>query len=146
MQLAPHSDGMAQMTPTTHLDQLALHLMAGRYDLLAESYVFPLPVIVDDAEGEVASAAHIWPMYQSLHALLRAGGYDVLRPRLVSVELPANGRFRLWADWYGSRAGVEPVLLFRTQCENEGSHDDFRSVKVSFDTRPWPQLSEVLAA
>ncbi len=103
--VALHSDGMAQMTPTTHLDQLALHLMAGRYDLLAESYVFPLPVMVDDSRGPGASAAHIWPMYQSLHALLRAGGYDALRPRLVSVELPVNGRFRLWADWYGAGSG-----------------------------------------
>ncbi len=120
--------------------------MAGRYDLLAASYAFPLPVMVDDSHCQVASAAQLWPVYQSLHALLRAEGYVRLVPRLVSVELPKNGRFRLWSDWYGSRASSEPVLLFRTRCENAGSHEDFRAIGLQFDTRPWPQLSGVLAA
>lgn len=134
------------MTPAAHLETLARHLVAGRYDLLADRYAFPLPVYVDTERRVVDHAAQLWPMYQGLHALLRAGGFSDLQPRLASIELPRRERFRMWTDWLGLRDGSRPETLFSTLCYNEGSHTEFRSVMLQFDTRSWPQLSQVLAA
>lgn len=134
------------MTPRTHIEDLSRHLLAGRYDLVAATYAFPLPVTVDDHRGEVTGPAQLWPMFQGLHALLRAGRFDALVPELVSVELAQGGKFRMWSDWSGKRGSAPPVLLFRTECLNAGTHAAFRTVAVRFDTRPWPQLSRVLAA
>lgn len=134
------------MSPSQCLNTLARQLVSGRYDLLAAHYVFPLPVYIDTECRVVGQAAQIWPFFQTLHAQLRADGYGDLEPRLMSIELAQKARFRMWVDWKGLRTGAEPALLFRTLCYNEGTHADFRSVMVRFDTQPWPQLSQALAA
>lgn len=134
------------MSPQDHLDWMADLLCAGRYDLMAQSYAFPMPVYVDDRRQVVCDAAQMWPMFQTLHALLRASGHTGVRPRMVSVELPRRGRFRLWTDWIGLREGAETVPLFRTLCYNAGTHASFRTEMLRFEGLALPQLTEIVLA
>lgn len=129
-----------------HLDWLAEQLLIGRYDRVADCYAFPLPFYVDDKRRILCDAGQLWPVFQTLHALLRAGGYSGLRPRLVSVELPRRGRFRLWTDWVGLRDGAETAPLFRTLCYNAGTHEAFRTEMLRFETLSLPQLNEIVLA
>jgi hypothetical protein len=133
------------MSPDDHIDFLARHFSAGHYDRLVDTYVFPLPIYVNQSAAVAASGRDVWAFFQSLHALMRASGFDRLSGRITSVELPRRGRFRLWVDWTGDgHAGARP--LFRSICYNLGDLSAHRTEMITIEDISWPDLRQLVAA
>ena len=86
-------------------------------------FAFPLPVFLDEDTAVVDTPAQAERLLHRLRAVFRARGYRTVTPRLVSVEIPRNGRFRLWVDWIG-QGGTGDQTLFRTVCFNHGTLED----------------------
>jgi hypothetical protein len=79
----------------TRADQM----LSGQLEALAASYTFPLPVYLNDQPLVVASAERACAMLclQRLSMIHRQ--VVALRPTVNAIDLPRNGRFRVWVDW-----------------------------------------------
>jgi hypothetical protein len=82
------------------VQQLAQHFNASDFAALAEGYVFPLPVQVDGELLVLHSAAEMVMAIAQYRAVNVAAGLVPSAPRIVAIDLPRNGRFRLWVDWH----------------------------------------------
>ncbi|MFM7333682.1 MAG: hypothetical protein ACKO1H_04600 [Tabrizicola sp.] len=80
---------------TTRAEQM----LSGALDALADSYVYPMPVYLRDQSLVVTSPERACAMLclQRLSMIRRK--VVALRPTIVAVDLPRNGRFRVWVDW-----------------------------------------------
>jgi hypothetical protein len=133
------------MSPASHIAHLASHFTAGRYEMLTDIYRFPLPVYLDGTPSVLGRPRDLWAFFQLLHARLTAAGLPELEGRLISVELPRKGRFRIWADWTGNGPlGSQPVM--KTLCFNRGSHEDHATEMVQITTATQMPLAALLRA
>jgi hypothetical protein len=82
------------------VQKLAQHFNASDFAALAEGYVFPLPVQVDGELLVLHSAAEMVIAIAQYRAVNVAAGLVPSAPRIVAIDLPRNGRFRLWLDWH----------------------------------------------
>jgi hypothetical protein len=73
---------------------------------LAEVYVFPLPVQVNGQLVVLQTSGAMVEALAHYHRQNTAQGLAPSNPQIVALDLPRNGRFRLWVDWtYGANAG-----------------------------------------
>jgi hypothetical protein len=74
-------------------------MLAGHLDSLAMSYMFPLPVYLADKRLIVSSADQATAMLclQRLSMIQRS--VVAIRSKVTAIDLPRNGRFRVWVDW-----------------------------------------------
>jgi hypothetical protein len=77
----------------------AEQMLSGQLEALAESYAFPLPVYLKDQPLVVTSPDRACAMLclQRLSMIQRQ--VVAVRPTVLAVDLPRNGRFRVWVDW-----------------------------------------------
>ena len=134
------------MTPQSHLAHLSSQFSAGRYDAVCSHYSFPLPLYLDGKPAVLPRQQDLSAFFQALHRRLICSGLPNLTGTLTSVELPRNGRFRLWADWTASGPkGCQPVM--KTLCFNRGTHADHLTEMVQItDLGSLPLTSLVQAA
>ncbi|MCX7287448.1 MAG: hypothetical protein NTW20_07750 [Rhodobacterales bacterium] len=74
-------------------------LLQGRIDELVTSYHCPLPLELGDRRLIVCTVEEGLAMLSLLRAALLSRGVVALRPTVVALDLPRNGRFRAWVDW-----------------------------------------------
>lgn len=74
-------------------------LLAGRTDELLATYRFPLPVYLRTARFTLATPERAWPVFAILRQYLLDRGVTALVPRISALDLPRDGRFRVWVDW-----------------------------------------------
>jgi hypothetical protein len=74
-------------------------LLSGQFDQLAASYLFPLPVFLQDSRLVIRSPDHACVIFSHLRAALQERGVVSLRPMISAVDLPRAGRFRAWVNW-----------------------------------------------
>lgn len=83
----------------SHFRRRGEHLLAGRIDELLGSYVFPLPVFLPQQRMLLTGPEEAVLVFAVLRRSLLRGGVVALQPKIRAVELPRNGRYRLWVDW-----------------------------------------------
>ncbi len=90
------------------IQRITRHFNAGNLVAMAEAYVFPLPVhmngnmIVLRTPSELVQALALYRDLNLAEALFPSA------PRIVAIDVPRNGRFRLWVDIsYGSPAAPD---------------------------------------
>jgi hypothetical protein len=132
----------------SHVARLAEHFSAGRYDLLAECYSYPLPIYLDGRLTVAPDPRAVWSFFQTLHSCLAARGMPELAGRVLSVELPTRGRFRVWTEWtcFGP-GGSRPVM--RTVCFNrdeQAAEDAFLTEMLEIDSTDEMPLAQMLRA
>lgn len=119
--LCPQAFG-AIMSPMASIAPLSAQFTAGRHALLTADYCFPLPVYLNDIPIVLDSPASLLAFFQIVQSRLVALGLPDLDGRIVSEELPRNGRFRMWAEWTAiNRQGGQPVM--QALCFNRGNQD-----------------------
>lgn len=84
---------------TAHFKTRGDLLLRGQIDQLLDSYIFPLPVFLPTQRmvlhGREEARAVLWVLLRSLIE----SGVVALQPQVRAMELPRDGRYRLWVDW-----------------------------------------------
>lgn len=84
---------------SAHLRHRADLLLQGRFDELVTAYHCPLPIELGDRRLIVRSVEEGRAMLSLLRAALLTRGVIALQPTVVAMDLPRDGRFRVWVDW-----------------------------------------------
>lgn len=95
----------------SHLRTRGELLLAGRFDEMLDSYLFPLPVFLPAQRVLLPGPQAARAMLSILRRSLLQSGVVALRPQVRAVELPRAGRYRLWVDW---QELVMPAAELRT--------------------------------
>ncbi len=128
-------------------DFRAAQISGGRYDRITDGYTYPLPIYVGDTPTVAQDARAAWQFFQVFHAVLLAEGLPHLTGRVVATEIPRDGRFRVWTDWFASATPADrPVAVARTVCYCLGTVADARTEMVDCTALHLPALRAALAA
>lgn len=73
-------------------------LMSGRHQDLAQEYVYPFPLYMAGHQHVLRTPDEMVEMLGRLQALTDGMGVTRIEPRLCAVELPREGRFRIWVS------------------------------------------------
>lgn len=84
---------------TSHFRRRGELLLAGRIDELIGSYIFPLPVFLPEQRMLLNGPEEAILVFAVLRRSLLQEGVMALQPKIRAVELPREGRYRLWVDW-----------------------------------------------
>ncbi|WP_295080867.1 hypothetical protein [Tabrizicola sp.] len=84
---------------TSHFRRRGELLLAGRIDELIGSYIFPLPVFLPEQRMLLNGPEEAILVFAVLRRSLLQEGVVALQPKIRAVELPRDGRYRLWVDW-----------------------------------------------
>lgn len=135
------------MAATTHLtrqeaaDFRAEAISAGRYDLMVAEYQLPLSIFLDGRPQVMRTASEVWGFFQGFHSAMRAAGLVRLHARVMAVDLPRNGRFRVWTEWSGSGAARPPVPIATTICYCRETRQGVETEMIEFTRLALPALS-----
>lgn len=83
-----------------YMSRRAEWIIAGQVDRLVEGYSFPVPVDLETHRVIVRSAEEGKAMLALWHATLIKRGVVAIRGRVVSMDLPRRGRFRVWVEYH----------------------------------------------
>jgi hypothetical protein len=81
------------------LDRTAAFLNAADHRGLVAAFDFPLALHVEGSLVVYVNAAAMIEGLQRFRQLLAQDGLVTMLPRLRAVEIPRQGRFRIWAHW-----------------------------------------------
>jgi len=95
---------------TAFFGLLGEHFVAGRLGEAAQAWSFPCPVEID-GELVVMRSPEVFQAYLAdQRAVALAAGLTAMTPRVSAIEMPRNGRFRVWLRWvshFGDRVEEE---------------------------------------
>lgn len=95
---------------TAFFGLLGERFVAGQLAEMARSWSFPCPIEVDGQLVVMRSPEVLAAHLADLRAASLAKGLTAMTPRVAAVEMPRNGRFRVWLRWvlhYGDRVEEE---------------------------------------
>lgn len=81
------------------LNWRATLLLTGRYDDLAASYIFPNVAFLEGRQLVLPNADAAVTLLQRLAQRLLARGVYRMIPSIKAMEIPRDGRFRVWVHW-----------------------------------------------
>jgi hypothetical protein len=73
-------------------------LLAGRHDDLAREYLYPLPVYLGGRQQVLRDTAEMEQSLRRLQSIASAMGITRMEARVRAIELPRQGRFRVWVS------------------------------------------------
>lgn len=85
---------------TTHLQRRGELLLSGQIDTLVSDFEFPLPVYLGSRRLVIHSHDQAWVIFNHLRTAYVERGVVLLRPKVLALDLPRAGRFRVWVDWH----------------------------------------------
>lgn len=121
-------------------DFRAAALTAGRYDQLVREYGYPLTVFLEERRTLLRTDVETWAFFQSFHAALRSGGILRLDGRVTAVDLPRNGRFRVWTDWIGHGPAAQDLPVAASICYCHQTDEEDVTEMVHFTRLSLPAL------
>jgi hypothetical protein len=110
------------------LETIARHYNAGDMVSACASFRFHLPVQIIDKMILFRSAAELAQGLREFQRLNKKMGLGHAVPRVRAIEIPRQGRFRLWVDWcYASGSSGETTgsqVIYYCVMQNETLHID----------------------
>jgi hypothetical protein len=129
-----------------HLAQRGDMLMSGQIDTLLATYVFPLPVFVEERLLLVQSPDQAHAILDHVRRSLANRGVTRLRPKVTAVELPRAGRYRVWVDWHEGAAGFDVAGLSQAIYYCRETEDGPRIEMVNYTKLASPVLNRQIVA
>jgi hypothetical protein len=84
------------------VERFAARFNSGDFHAVTEDFVFPLPIQLDKQLVVLHNASQMAAALASYQLVNAAQSLTPSTPQIIAVEIPRNGRFRLWVDWvYG---------------------------------------------
>jgi DNA-binding LacI/PurR family transcriptional regulator len=118
----------------TVADFRAAALSAGRYDLMAQEYSYPLTIYLGGQATVAADPAQVRQFYRGFHAAMQAQGFERLIARVWAEDLPRQGRFRVWTDWFAEGPGRVRAPVAATVCYCSTTAQGVATEMVEFDS------------
>ncbi len=120
--------------------------MAGRFDDLAREFALPLVMYLEDRRMVVQSHEQLAGFLVRLQEARRASGVVQVQSGLTALELPRNGRFRIWVrhhqmDGLGRSMSYSDAVYYT--CETP---QGLRTEIAEFSTCSVPEIWAGLAA
>lgn len=121
-------------------------LLCGRIEEMVASYIYPLPVYMQSRCMILQSPLDAYLVFDMLRKALVGRGVVALQPQVNAVELPRDGRFRVWADWHELAFPVEEtrkssVIYYCRQTEAGP-----RVEMINYTVTSMPELNQQFAA
>ena len=130
----------------SQLRNRAAWLLAGDYDRIVAQYQFPLPVHLGSSRVIVRSAAEARSMLQLQRLGFMERGVVALIPTVSAMDLPRDGRFRVWVEWHEltlpEQGPVQSSALYYCRQTPAG----FRIEMVDYTRLSMPELQPHFAA
>lgn len=101
---------MLQSQIFSHFRNQAERLIAGDLAGIASQYSFPLPIHFPTALTVAFNPEQSSAMLEKRRLDLVARGVVALRPNITAIDLPREGRFRVWVDWKEQTASGAEML------------------------------------
>jgi hypothetical protein len=86
-------------------------LLSGQIEALLLTYVFPLPVFLEERLLLVRTHDQARAILEQVRQSLADRGIARMRPNVTAVELPRAGRYRVWVDWHEASVPHDGSLL-----------------------------------
>ena len=93
------TDGAEPISVTALITRLAELYVADRLWEATQFWSFPCPVEVDGELMVMRDATALEAFFRRRRELARAAGLQELTPRIIAIEVPRDGRFRVWFRW-----------------------------------------------
>ncbi len=74
--------------------------LSGRFEDMSREYIFPLPVYVHNRLIALRTASEGMAQAASVRTALQHRQIETLKITVKAIEVPRDGRFRVWADWH----------------------------------------------
>lgn len=74
-------------------------LLEGKFDELVHQYSYPLPLYLQKTQMIVHSQAEALAILSRMRDAHLERGIVALKPKVVAMEIPRGGRFRVWVEW-----------------------------------------------
>lgn len=84
---------------TAFFGRLGDLFVADRLRELADLHALPCPVEADGEMRALRDLPEFLEFFAALRRRLLAGGAVEMRPHVCAIEVPRNGRFRVWLRW-----------------------------------------------
>lgn len=81
------------------LEWRATLLMAGRFEDLTREHLFPMPVYVGSRVQSLSSERQLEHIFRAIRIRLAEMGATSLTISVKAMDLPRQGRIRVWSDW-----------------------------------------------
>ncbi|TNC71502.1 hypothetical protein [Rubellimicrobium roseum] len=75
--------------------------VAGRFRAMTEPWIFPCPVEMDGHLVVMRSPEDLEDYFRRRFAAHKSAGIRTMAPRISAIEVPRQGRFRVWLRWIG---------------------------------------------
>lgn len=121
-------------------------LLNGQLDELAANYVYPLPVHLGPSLVIVRSATEARSILAFLREALAKRGVFAVQPKVVAIDLPRAGRFRVWVDWNELAIPVEGTRRSSAIYYCKTTSDGLKTEMVNYTQLSMPELNPQFAA
>lgn len=125
---------------TAQLRDRAERLLLGDYATVVSDYLFPLPVYLDGRRVIVRNAHEAVSMLRLQRAAYLTRGVVSVQPQISAIDLPHNGRFRVWVDWYEMALPVEGTRMSQVVYYCEAGAQGCRFAMVNYTRMSMPEL------
>ncbi|MDM7933359.1 hypothetical protein [Tabrizicola sp.] len=121
-------------------------LLTGCLDELVADYVFPVPVELLSTRVIVRTPEEGRAMLDLWHRTLRDRGVVGLQSKVVALDVPRGGRFRIWVDYHEVIPGQEASLFSSVLYYCSTTATGFQIEMVSYPRLSTPELNPQFAA
>lgn len=132
---------MAVSEVAAHLARRGDLLLSGQIDALLATYLFPLPVFLEERLLLVRSAVQARAILDHLRGTLGERGVARLQPKVTAVELPRAGRYRVWVDWQEMAAPFDRTSVSSAIYYCRDTADGTRIEMVNYTRLAHPALN-----
>lgn len=129
-----------------HMRRRGDGLLAGLLDDLVKDYVFPVPVDLLSTRVVARGPEEGRAMLELQRNFLLERGVIALKPDVTAVDMPREGRFRVWVDWHEISVSPEATRVSSAvyYCSSDGA--DLNIEMVDYVRLSTPELQPRFAA
>lgn len=115
-------------------------LLLGRCEDLAENFIYPLPLYLLDRMAVLQRPGQMTEVLREMHLALRLRKVRHLIADVAAVELPRQGRMRLWVDWEEISEGPAGHQVSKAIYYGRMTDKGFRAEAVQYNELSIPDL------
>ncbi len=131
---------------SAHLRQRADQFMNGSLDDMVEAYRYPLPLYLGDRRVIVRSPQEARAILVLLRSALHARGVVSLQPKVSAIDIPRDGRFRVWVDWHELAISAEQTRMSSAINYCRMTDSGIQIEMITYTQVSMPELNPHLAA
>ncbi len=120
-------------------------LMLGRHAEMATGYRFPLSIRLEGNLVVLHDSAQLVLLLQGLHRALVRRGVVQVQSDILAVELPREGRFRVWIKWEEIGPTRQDYRSSDAIYSGQITQKGFMIDSVNYTRLSMPELREIFA-